>query len=116
MTKYVTNSGAVITANGDYYVADVNKKRDFYEWFGTFLAYGTWGGATVTFKISPDGGTTKLALKDASGTDITSTADDNFTVNLAGGAANNDAPKLYASVTNATGTTSLRVVLYDNNG
>lgn len=111
MTKYVVN----ITSNADFYIADVNKKRDFYEWFGTFISYGAWGGGTITYKISPDGGTTKIALQDASGTSITSTADDNFTVNLANGSRNSDAPKLYASMAGAT-TPNVNVVLYDNNG
>lgn len=111
MTKYT----ATVTSNTDVYICDVNKKRDFYEWFGTFLAYGTWGSGTITYKISPDGGTTKIALKDASGTSITSTADDNFTINLAGGSTNTDAPKLYVTMAGATNP-SVTVVLYDNNG
>lgn len=111
MTKYT----ATITADGDYYIADVNKKRDFYEWFGTFIAYGTWGSGTVTYKISPDNGVTKIPLKDASGSNITSNADDNFTTNLAGGAKNNDAPKLYVTMAGSTNP-SVIVALYDNNG
>ncbi len=64
-----------VTGDGDYYIADVNKKRDFYEWFGTFLSYGTWGGGTITYKVSPDNGVTLIPLKDASGSSITSNAD-----------------------------------------
>lgn len=115
MTKYVANNAAVITADGDYYICDVNKKRDLVQWFGTIIAYGTWGSGTITYKISPDGGTTKIALKDASGNSITSNADDNFTLNLAGGAKNSDAPKLYASLAGSTNA-SITVALYDNNG
>lgn len=111
MSKYSVS----VTADGDTFVADVNKKRDFYEWFGTFIAYGTWGGGTITYKISPDGGTTKIPLKDASGSSITSNADDNFTINLAAGAKNSDAPKLYVTMAGSTNP-AVTVVLYDNNG
>ena len=116
MTKYVANSGAVITANGDYYICDMNKKRDLVEWKAGVIAYGTWASATVTYKISPDGGTTLIPYKDASGTTVDSTADDNFTASWGGGANNNDAPKFYITVSGATGSTSLRVAVYDNNG
>lgn len=115
MTKYIANNGTPITANGTYYIADVNKKRDLVQWFGTFFGYGTFGGGTIAWEISPDGGTTKLPLLDASGNAITSTTNDNFTSNLAGGADNFDAPKLYAIVTGAT-SPSINVILFDNNG
>lgn len=39
MIKYVVT----VSANTDYYVADVNKKRDFYERFDAFLSYGARG-------------------------------------------------------------------------
>jgi hypothetical protein len=115
MTKYT----ATITADGDYFLCDVNKKRDLVNFFYTGIVYGTggnnFGSGTVTLKISPNGGTTKLALKDASGSDITSTADDNYTGQLAGGNTNSDAPKLYASMSGSTAP-SVTYVLYDNNG
>ncbi len=115
MTKYVANDGRLITGDGDYYIATVNKKRDLDNWFGTFLAYGDFAGGSITWKISPDSGTTKLDLRNASGSSVVSTADDKFTSCLAGGANNSDAPLLYASLSGATGP-SLYVVLYDNNG
>lgn len=111
MTKYAVT----VTANQDYYICDINKKRDFYEWFATLLAYGTFGGGTLTYKISPDGGATKITLKDASGTNVTSAAEDNFTMNLTGSANNGDAPELYVTMAGSAGA-NVNVVVYDNNG
>ena len=110
MAKYTTS----ISADGSVYVCHVNKKRDFFTWQATILAYGTWGGGTITWQISPDGGTTKIPLKDISGASITSNADDNFTVNLGGGSTNSDAPQIWATLASATGA-SINIVVYDNN-
>ncbi len=111
MTKY----SVPITADGDYFLCDMNKKRDLTEYKYAVNAYGTWGSGTVTFKISTDGGTTKVPLKDASGNSITSTADDNFTGSWGNGAKNGDAPKMYATMAGSTGA-SVVIDVYDNNG
>lgn len=111
MTRYAIT----VTADGDTYIADVVKKRDFYQWFGTFYASGTWGGGTITYKVSVDGGTTKIPLKDASGASITSNADDNFTTNLTTPAKLSQTTKLYASMAGSTNP-SVTVTLDDNNG
>lgn len=111
MTRYIQ----VIAADGDTYIADIVKKRDFYQWFGTFYASGTWGGGTITYKVSVDGGTTKIPLKDASGSSITSNADDNFTVNLTAADKLSQTTKLYLTMAGST-SPSVTVTLDDNNG
>lgn len=110
MAKYT----ATITADGDTFICNVNKKRDFEAWRATFIASGTWGSGTITWKISPNGGTTKVPLKDSSGASITSNADDNFDVTLGAGGTNSDCPKIYATMAGSTNP-SVSVVVFDNN-
>lgn len=95
---------ARITAqNTSVYLCDVHKKRDLLMWVGTMGAYGTFGGGTITWQISIDGGTTKMGLKDLTGNTHTSTAEDNFTENLAGGHSADDGPlQLWVSIGAAT--------------
>jgi len=112
MSKY----SVTITADGDTFICDVNKKRDLVQWFAFVNVYGSsFGGGTVTLKISTNGGTTKVAMMDASGSPITSTAADNYTINVAGGCKNDDAPKIYASMSGSTNP-SVTLDLLDNNG
>lgn len=105
---------ATLTSDSTVYLCDVNKKRDFRDWLATIIAWGSWGGGTITWQISPDGGTTKLALKDISGNSQTSAADDNFTIELGAGRNLTDAPKLYATLAGSTAPI-LNIVVYDNN-
>lgn len=58
------------TANGDSDVASVNANRAP-GGFVSFVASGTWDGATITMKFSPDGGTTWVAIPDAAFTQDT---------------------------------------------
>jgi hypothetical protein len=82
-------------------------------WEAGIIAYGTFGGGTVTFYISPDNGTTKIPWKDSSGNTFTSTADDNFTVNWGRGSTNSDMPQVYVGIGAAT-TPSVNILCYDN--
>lgn len=111
MSKYT----ATITADGDYFICDINKKRDLTEYRYAANVYGTFGSGTVTLKISTDGGTTKVAMMDASGSPITSTANDNYTGNWANASKNSDAPKLYATMSGSTAP-SVTYDFFDNNG
>jgi len=111
MAKY---TATLTTAAADTFICNVNKKRDFYTWQATFFAWGTFGSGTVNWLISPDGGTTKIAMKDASGTAYTSTTNDDFTANLGGGSTNSDCIKVYATLTGSTGAT-VNLAVFDNN-
>lgn len=109
--KYTTQ----ITAQNTYkYLCTIRKKRDLVNWMGAMLAYGTWGGGTVTWYISPDGGTTKIPWKDISGNSYSATADDNFTTNWGRGSTNNDMPQIYVGIGAATNP-SITIECYDNN-
>lgn len=110
MAKRTTQT---LLANGTLALGAVRKKRDLDSWTGLFVAYGTWGSGTLTWQFSPDGGTTKLTIKDLSGNDITSTADDNFLTNFATGSSNDDPIFLYATLAGATNP-NIKVIVYDN--
>lgn len=84
------------------------------EWFANAYIYGTFGSGTVTLFASPDGGTTKVALKDAiSGTAITTAAAAMFTLRLGSGSTNTDNIILYATLAGSTNP-ALTVAIMDN--
>ncbi len=112
MSKYT----ATITADGDYFICNITKSRHLNEYRYAANVYGiSFGGGTVTLKISTDGGTTKVAMMDASGSPITSTTNDNYTGNWGNGSTNSDAPKLYATMSGSTNP-SVTYDFFDNNG
>ena len=76
------------------------------------FVYGTWGSGTIAWMLSPDGGTTKLPIKDLTNVAITSTANDSFTFRLPMG-RDFEEITLYASLTGAT-SPSLTVLTFDN--
>lgn len=110
MAKYT----ASFTSDGTVQLCYVIKKRDFRDWLATIIATGTFGGGTITWQISADGGTTKTALKDISGADQTSNAADNFTIELGSGGTVNDAPILYATLAGSTAP-NIAITVFDNN-
>lgn len=81
-------------------------------WDATVRANGTWGSGTITWYHSLDACSTNVALKDLSGTTVTSTADDMFNVTL--GNAHTKMQYLCATLAGATNP-SLTVKVYDNN-
>ncbi len=96
-------------------VCTVNIPGTATEWFANSYVYGTFGGGTVTLFVSPDNGTTKIALKDAiSGTavSVASTAAMN-TLRLGSGNKNNDKAIIYATLAGATNP-NLNVTIQDN--
>lgn len=109
MARYSQN----ITEDGTYLLATVNKPHNADFWVATFAAYGTWGSGTITWQFSPDGGSTLLTMKDLSGTNMTSSDDDNFNVNLGDGSTNSDAIKVYATMAGSSGA-NVNVVIFDN--
>lgn len=111
MSKYT----ATVTADGDTYLCTVNKKRSLPIWKATINAYGTWGSGTITFKVSTDGGTTKVPLQDYTGASITLSANGNFNTELGNANTNSGAPKLYATMAGSTNP-SVTVDVLDNNG
>lgn len=110
MAKYTTT----FAADGTAFLCNVVKPRNLPIWQATVYIYGTFGGGTVALQSSPNGGTTKLALKDFSGTAFTATADDNIPIQLGTGDKNSDRVKLYAVLTGSTAP-SITIDVLDNN-
>lgn len=101
-----------ITANGTYLVANVLKGGD-HHYLATIFAQGTWGSGTIAWKVSFDGGTTLMDLKDTSGVSVSMTANDNVNVYL--GHSTTYPIKIYAVLSGATNP-SLLVGVFDNCG
>lgn len=112
MAKYTLTFGADAALQE---VCRVNRRKDSQEWMANTFVYGTFGGGTMTLFVSPDGGTTKIALKDSiAGTAISvaSTAAMN-TVRLGNGDKNNEFLIIYATVAGSTNP-ALTVAIFDN--
>ena len=74
------------------------------------------GTGTYTLAVSPDGGTTKIPLKDKNGTAISLTASGYANIEIAGYSNNNKVPlQVYAVL--ASGTAAVgNINVFDNNG
>lgn len=112
MAKYT--STLTTAAGTEVFLCNVVRKREYDKWQATFFCQGTFGGGTVNWLISFDGGTTKMPLYDASGAAITSTTTDNFTTTLGSGTTNSDCPKIYATLSGSAGAT-VTIGAFDNN-
>lgn len=109
----MANFRTTITTNSTTAICTITKPRALTEWFATLNAFGTFGGGTLAYSISTDGGTTKVPMKDMSGTLYTTTAND--AVNVATGVSNHNGfdPIIYAVLSGAT-TPSITVDVLDN--
>lgn len=107
------NTRTTITSTGAVLIGTAKRNRHQPVWNGTVWAYGTWGGTTLTYQSSPDAGTTKVDMKDQSGSARSSTANDTFNVELNTGSTNSGEIPIYATATGGTGI-SLTVDVYDN--
>lgn len=110
--KYTTTFAA--DASLTYVCTVERRKSDANDYFANVFVYGTFGSGTVTLFVSPDGGTTKIPLKDAqSGTAISTAAAAMFSIRLGNGTKLTDAPIIYATLTGSTNP-ALTVALFDN--
>lgn len=91
----------------------ITKPRALTEYFATLNAYGTFGGGTLSYGISTDGGATIVTQKDLSGVAYSATSND--TVNIMMGVANHNGqePRLYAILAGSTAP-SITIDVEDN--
>jgi len=110
-----TNPGGLpITANGNYYLGRINKKRDNGYWLGTLFVQGTFGSGTVTFGVSLDRGTTIIPINDLTQNVVSFTGNGLFNLEFGNSSRGfGDAPMLYAIVSGAT-SPNLIAGFYDN--
>lgn len=110
MAKYT----ATITGNtAGTRICTVKKQRGLAEWRALLMAYGTFGGGTVAWNVSPDNGTTLVAMTDLIDTVITMTSNKMYNSSLTTGANNSDLISIWVVVTGST-TPSITVTAYDN--
>lgn len=102
-----------IAANSTYLLGNVVRQRDRLTWRATFFSYGAFGGGTLTYKVSPDGGTTLITMKDETSIGMSSTSNDIFNVDLCTGSKNTDRAQLYVVLSGATNANL--IVQYDDN-
>lgn len=95
-------------------IGKVVRRRDADIWRGALFASGTFGGTTITWFWSHDGGTTKHPITSAPGTAVSTSAADSFNIELGTGDKNSDKVNLYATTTGGTGI-NLTVGVVDNN-
>lgn len=83
-------------------------------WGALIHAYGTFGGGTLSYLLSTDGGTHKTTIKDGSGVNYSTTAADGFPISGIGAASNNGAEAIiYAALTGST-SPSIAIDVLDN--
>lgn len=114
MAKYSVSITADTTGT---FVCNVKKKRGLHSYKYTIMAYGsTFGSGTVAWFVSPDSGTTLIAMTDLTDTALTMTANKMFDGELGGVSShNNDVLSIYVKMTGST-SPSVTAVVYDNNG
>ncbi len=113
MAKYSVSITADTTGT---FVCNVVKKRSQPDFGYTIMAYGSgFGGGTVAWFVSPDAGTTLIAMTDWTDTAVSMTANKMFKGSLDTGSHNTDKLSIYVKMTGST-TPSVTAAVYDNNG
>lgn len=109
---------ATISDNESVKLCEVQRTVGLDIFEATVLVYGTggnnFGGGTVTLQASPDGGTTKINLRDVAGTLVSITDDDAYNIRLGNGNTLGDTIELYATMASSTSTPSVTVDVFDN--
>lgn len=95
------------------YVCDMKKSREYWCWFATLVAQGTFGGGTIAWFYSIDSGTTLISLNDLLGNPITQTTNSGVNSQFGSGNTNTDNPQLYVTMTGSTSPNVL-VACLDN--
>jgi hypothetical protein len=93
----------------------VEKPREYYCWFATLTAQGTWGGATLAWYVSFDQGVTLIPIKDLTDTAVSFTSNASVNVQLGVSHQNNTQPQIWAEMTGGTNS-NLTVSVFDNRG
>lgn len=111
MAKYTVT----VSADGDVAICQIDRRRaDTNAWQASVFAYGTFGSGTLVLKASPDGGTTKVAMKDFTGTAISGTAAYTFnTQPMGNGSHLADFITIYVSMSGSS-SPAVTVALFDN--
>lgn len=112
MAKYSLTLNASTTSPG-VALCNIVKKRDMPQWYYTVMGYGTYGGGTLTWYVSPDKGTTVIPMTDLTDTALSMTQNKMFDGSLCASSNNTDRLQMWVQLTGAT-TPSLTVSVYCN--
>ena len=107
-----------ITADGTYFLARAKRRNDAPSYIASLMAGGTWGGGTLTLKLSPDKGVTLYPYNDLTGVAISFTDNNSLNTELGVGDPGSNADwdnslEIWAVLSGST-TPSLTVSVYDN--
>lgn len=109
VTSFTANNQSTLICQ----IRKTRREESFY--INTIYAYGTFGGGTLAFFVSPDGGTTKIALTSSpGGTGISLTANGMIGNQFGHPSTNTQTASLWATITGAT-SPSITVLVDDNN-
>jgi hypothetical protein len=126
------NSSNGVNSSAGTFICTVRKKRDLQLYNYTIMGYGTFGSGTLAWFISPDQGTTQIAMTDLTDTAITMTTNKAFNGQMAAASgmtgpaagttvanpnslSTNNVLQIWAQLTGTTSTTQLTAAVYDNN-
>lgn len=107
-------TASLVADSAGTFVTTIHRRPDALYYMATITAYGTWGGGSLAWNLSPDGGTTLIPIKDLTGTAMVSTANDMFNVEFGAPHRNTETLKVYAVLTGSS-SPSITIDLYDNN-
>lgn len=112
MAKYTTNFSVDASLTQ---LASVHPPRGKEQWEATVAIQGTFGGGTVTLFQSLDGGTTKIQVRDLSGTLYSTMSNDTFIWSIPGLPDSRASEiRLYATLAGST-SPNLSIIIMDNN-
>lgn len=109
MKSSVSLSGTTQNA----FLCDVVRPRHSDAFLGTLVVTISSGTGTVALQVSPDGGTTKVPVKDSSGLSISTTSSAQFNFIMGNGDKISNPPKLYADLSGGSSAV-VTVTLFDN--
>lgn len=95
-----TQQSKTITADGTYCIGRASNPPAWSKYLATVAVDGTFGSGTISWVITYDGGTTSQAMMDLTGVAATSSADDQFNVEL--GNFSRTQPQICAVMAGAT--------------
>jgi hypothetical protein len=91
----------------------VNKKRDMPLYYYTIMGYGTFGAGTLAWFVSPDRGTTFIAMTDLTDTAVTMTSNKMFNGALCSTGVRSTQLQIYVTLSGAT-SPNVNALIIDN--
>lgn len=105
---------ALLNANESVEICPVSRGTEMNAFETTVFVTGDFDGGTVTIQASPDGGATKVTLKDVAGTVVSITEDDVYNIRLGYAGKLGQEIILYATMAGSGGSPDVDVVAFDN--